>query len=211
MNCYPVILNLEKQKVLVIGGGPVAERKIKTLLDCGGKLTVISPEVSPEIKRLTYAEGIMWLDREYKDGDLNGFSMVIAATDDHETNSKIAREALQKGVLVNVVDDPSNSSCLMPAFFRRGNMIVAISTSGASPALASKLKERLSYEIGPEWSDLTQIVGEVRQELKNRGETMTDLDWEKALDIDDLLTLIKSGRKDEAKHSLLKRLVSGSL
>jgi len=72
MNCYPVILNLEKQKVLVIGGGPVAERKIKTLLDCGGKLTVISPEVSPEIKRLTYAEGVMWLDREYKDGDLNG-------------------------------------------------------------------------------------------------------------------------------------------
>lgn len=211
MNCYPVILNLEKQKVLVIGGGPVAERKIKTLLDCGGKLTVISPEVSPEIKRLTYAEGIMWLDREYKDGDLNGFSMVIAATDDHETNSKIAREALQKGVLVNVVDDPSNSSCLMPAFFRRGNMIVAISTSGASPALASKLKERLSYEIGPEWSDLTQIVGEVRQELKNRGETMTDLDWESALDIDNLLALIKSGRKDEAKHSLLKRLVGGSL
>lgn len=207
MSYYPILLDLEKRSALVIGGGAVAERKVRAILDCGGQATVLSPVLVSGLSDLASSGAITWWERDYVEGDLEGFSLAIAATDSPTVNSQVATEACRRGILVNVVDNMTASNFIVPAFFKEDGLIVAVSTSGESPALASKLKDRLHAEIGPLWGEMARLIGEVRCELKDRGISPASLDWEQAVDPDRLLALLSRGMRDEARHALLRGLV----
>jgi siroheme synthase-like protein len=149
---------------------------------------------------------VMAAKRPYADGDLAGAFVVIAATDDVDTNRKASAEADKLGVLVNVVDTPNLSNFIVPSHLRRGDLTVAVSTGGRSPALAHRIKGELEDIFGDDYSALLALVGLVRSELKQNGVTATGEDWQKALDINMLLALIREGKNDEAKQRLMDSL-----
>jgi len=169
MKTYPVsLIGLAQRHVVVVGGGAVAARKVTALLEAGARVTVISPDLSPGLVALVETGQIAAFRRPYRDGDLEMAFLVIAATDDVETNQAVWREADRRGCLINVVDDPSHSNFIVPAVVRRGEVTVAISTGGDSPALARRLRERLEAEIGPEYGELAALLGELRPDLLAR-------------------------------------------
>jgi siroheme synthase-like protein len=203
---YPAFLNLQGKKCLVIGGGKVAARKIKSLMDCGAMITVISPRFHPDIARLAEAGFLQWLQRSCKEGDLEDAFMVISATSNKRVNQRIADEAERRGVLVNVVDDPKRSDFIVPALVRRGRLTIAISTSGMSPALAKKIRTRLEKDFGEEYASLIAVIEEVRSTLKRKGVRASSEAWQKALDVDSLAELVRTGQANKAKAALLKAL-----
>jgi precorrin-2 dehydrogenase/sirohydrochlorin ferrochelatase len=166
MLTYPVgLIKLKDCRTVVIGGGNVAFRKIIGLLDAGASITFISPKAITKLDELTRIQKLEWLKRPYQEGDLEGAFLVVAATDDPIVNQTVWEEAQREGCLVNVVDDPAHSNFIVPALVRRGDLTIAISTGGTSPALARRLREKLDTEFGPEYSDLTALLGELRPTL----------------------------------------------
>jgi precorrin-2 dehydrogenase/sirohydrochlorin ferrochelatase len=166
MKSYPInLIGLETRRCVVVGGGEVAARKLAGLLAAGARVTVISPEVSSEVGRLTAEGRITLLQRPYESGDLAGAFLVIAATDDSPTNAAVWQEAGRLGCLINAVDDPAHSNFILPAVVRRGEVNLAISTGGASPALARRLREQLETQVGPEYGDLAGLMAEMRPAL----------------------------------------------
>jgi len=159
------LIGLQIRQTVVIGGGHVAARKIEALLAADAQIKVISPAIVPEILRLVDAGKVLHIKRTYQDGDLDDVFLAIAATNDPSVNQAIWTEATRRGCLINVVDDPVHSTFILPAILQRGEMSVAISTGGGSPALARRLRERLGEIIGPEYGVLTEILAELRPEL----------------------------------------------
>jgi precorrin-2 dehydrogenase/sirohydrochlorin ferrochelatase len=157
-----------RQHVVVVGGGAVAARKVQALLDAGARTTVISPTIVHEIETQAQAGAITLLRRPYQEGDLEGAFLVIAATDDQAINHAVWEEAKQRGCLVNVVDDPDHCNFILPAIVKRGELSVAISTGGASPALARRLREQLEDFVGPEYGILADLLAELRPALLSR-------------------------------------------
>jgi len=206
---YPVSLNIKGRKCVVVGGGEVALRKVRALLEHGARVTVISPNLSAELVQLARHGEIEALNREYRAGDLKDSFIVIAATDDSDTNRRIVREAGDRAVLVNVVDDAGNSDFIVPSCLRRGDVTIAVATAGRSPALARKIRTRLEREFGEEYATLALIIDEVRTELKKRGITVGGDDWQEALDLDRLIELLSKGEKEKAKALILSRLKAG--
>jgi precorrin-2 dehydrogenase/sirohydrochlorin ferrochelatase len=137
---YPLFLNLTKQKVVVVGGGKVATRKIRTLLAAGAAVTVISPETTTAIRRWTQTKHIRWTRRPYRAGDLRGACLVVAATDCDEINSRVCAEARRRRLLVNSAASPSAGNFIVPSVIHRGGITIAISTGGASPAFAKRFR-----------------------------------------------------------------------
>ncbi len=133
---YPVYLNLTGKRCLVFGGGPVAEDKIAKLRDSGATVSVVSPEVTPAIRDAALNGHVEWRSRHYQPGDLEGVFLGIAATNQRKVNQQIFQEAERLGVLLNVVDDPGRCTFIAPSIVQRGSVTLAISTGGASPALA---------------------------------------------------------------------------
>lgn len=169
MNTYPIsLVGLAERRAVVIGGGAVAARKAAGLLKAGARVTVISPEATPELRAWAEEGRILLLVRGYQPGDLADAFLVIAATDDGAVNRAVWAEATRRGCLVNVVDDPAHSNFISPAVIRRDEITVAIQTGGASPALARRLRERLEAAIGPEYSVLARLLAELRPELMAR-------------------------------------------
>ncbi len=205
---YPVSLNISGRKCVVVGGGQVALRKVKALLEHGADVEVISPDLCPELVQLAGSGEIRVLAREYLAGDLRKAFVAIAATDDSETNRRVVAEARKGAVLVNVVDDAENSDFIVPSYLRRGEVTVAVSTSGRSPALARKIRIRLEKELGDEYASLAHLIGEVRAEVKREGMKVDGDRWQKALDLDLLLELISRGDEAEARAILLSNLKS---
>ena len=203
---YPIFLNIYGKRCVVIGGGKIALRKIKTLLECGADITVISPSLDPELTELVEAKGIDHISREYEPEDTKDVFMTIAATDVTETNLKIAEEARNQRTLVNISDSPEQSDFIVPSFFRRGNLILAVSTSGMSPALARKIRSKLEKNFGEEYGLLLSLIKEVRSELKQRGRVVSANAWQEALDLDLLIGFLREGQKEEVKAILLKKL-----
>jgi siroheme synthase-like protein len=203
---YPAFLNIRSKRCVVVGGGKIALRKIKTLLECGADITVISPSLDPELTELVEAKGIDHISREYEPEDTKDVFMTIAATDVTETNLKIAEEARNQRTLVNISDSPEQSDFIVPSFFRRGDLILAVSTSGRSPALAKKIRTRLEQVFGEEYGLLLSLIKEVRSELKQRGRVVSANAWQEALDLDLLIGLLREGQKEEVKAILLKKL-----
>jgi len=140
---YPTFFNLQGKRGMVVGGGEVALRKVKMLLDGGAKVTVISPRPHPEIVKLSKEKAIHLIQRDYEAGDLKDAVIAMVCTDKEKVNRKVADEAKKAGVLVNVADHSEPSDFIIPSFLRRGNLIVAVSTSGVSPALARKIRTKL--------------------------------------------------------------------
>lgn len=203
---YPVSLNIKDRKCVVVGGGEVALRKVRALLEHGARVTVISPNLIPELIRLAQHGEITALNREYRAGDLKDSFMAIAATDDSDTNRQVVREARDKAVLVNVVDDAQNSDFIVPSCLRRGDVTIAIATAGRSPALARKIRTSLEEKFGEEYAALAQLLDEVRTELKQQGIAVGGGDWQAALDLDRLTELLSKGEKEKAKALILNKL-----
>jgi precorrin-2 dehydrogenase/sirohydrochlorin ferrochelatase len=156
---YPInVIGLERRHSVVIGGGNVAARKVAGLLEAGARVTVISPALAPELETLAEAGRVVFIGRDYCTGDLAGAFLAIAATDEPAVNQAVWQEAEQLGCLVNVVDDPAHSNFIVPAVVRRGDVSVAVSTGGASPALARHLRERLETLVGPEYGELADLL-----------------------------------------------------
>lgn len=203
---YPISLDIDGKRCVVIGGGEVALRKVNTLLEHDAIVQVISPELCSELEDWLAAGRIIVSKRSYADGDLAGAFVVIAATDDADVNRRAAAEAEKLGVLVNVVDVPELSNFIVPSHLRRGDLSIAVSTGGASPALARRIRERLEGEFGDEYAALLALVGRARSELRRGGVDITGDDWRNALDIDALLALIREGKTDEARRRLMNDL-----
>ena len=205
---YPIFLNIQGKKCTVIGGGKVAVRKVRMLLNHGPKLTVISPKPDPEMVRLSQERLIRLLRRDYRRGDLQGSALAIAATDAEEINHRAVREAKRNGILVNVVDDPGSSDFIIPSFFKRGDLTVAVSTAGKSPAFAKKIRRKLERSLGREYASLLSLVSEARSVVKEKGHAIDGEVWQKALDLDSLIGFIKKGQRKQAKAILIKNLES---
>jgi len=203
---YPVFLDLNGRRCVVIGGGNVALRKVKPLLDSGALVEVISPRLCSGLKQLENDKKINVIGRKFQPGDLTGAFIAIAATANLQTNAAVAAEGLEKSVMVNVVDDPARCDFILPSYCRRGGIILAVSTSGMSPALARKIMSRLEKEFGPEYGTLAAITQKVRARLKREKIKINSSRWQQALDIDRLTGLIRSGHTNEAEKLLFNQL-----
>jgi len=174
MPYYPIFVDLQDQNVLVVGGGEVAERKIKNLLTHGCRISVASPHLSPSLKGLVDRGTLRLIDPDSLDESLTAFFMVIAATDDSALNSRIASKAKARGILVNSVDQPRDCTFIMPSVVRAGALQIAISTGGKSPALAKKIRGELEGTFGPEYASFLELLGLLRRELLSKGKPSPD-------------------------------------
>ena len=206
---YPVFLNLDGKQCVVFGGGSVAEDKIRRLLDAGAKVTLVSPQVTATIQAAAQQGRLEWRPRVYQPGDLTGAFLGIAATNVQKVNRCIFQEAEQLGVLLNVVDQPSQCTFIAPSIVNRGPVTVAISTGGASPALARKLRETLSGSPVLDWADLATIMSRARGQVKSQGVAVDPQRWQCCL-TPELLALAQDGREDEALAVLISDLLDGS-
>jgi siroheme synthase-like protein len=207
---YPLCLDVQGRKCAVVGGGNVALRKVSTLLEYGADVTVISPRLCADLRKLADAEKVRVIPRSYESGDLAGAMVAIVATSSRRINAMAAAEAQSMGILVNVVDDPGLSGFIVPSVLRRGSLAISISTGGMSPALARKIRTRLQQEFGPEYSRLLLLVNSVRTELKKHGRRVGSKAWQDALDLDELAGLIRQGRAKDACQVLLSRLTASA-
>ncbi len=205
---YPVFLDLKGRACVIVGGGEIAERKIAGLLECGAVITMVSPQVTPGIRAHADAGDIRWEAREYVDGDLKGAFLAIASTDDEDVNRAVHEEASREGIVLNVVDRTALCSFIAPAVVRRGEVTVALSTGGASPALARKLRETLEKSEVLEYASLAGVLSSARAEIKRLGVAVHPDRWQECID-GELLALVQGGRSDEALARLLHMLVDG--
>jgi siroheme synthase-like protein len=205
---YPIFLNINGRKCVVIGGGQVALRKVKALLEHGADIWVISPDICPELSDLANSNKLQVSRRDYRTGDLEGSFIALVATSDHDINNKVSEEAKEKKVLVNAVDDPDISDFIVPSNVCRGDVNIAISTGGKSPALARKIRTRLEEDFDDEYASLALLIEEVRTEVKRQGIEVNGDDWQKAIDLDVMIDLLKQGKGEKAKAVLLNNLKS---
>jgi precorrin-2 dehydrogenase/sirohydrochlorin ferrochelatase len=198
---YPVYIQLKDQPCIVIGGGKIAEGKVDGLLAVEAKVTVISPELTSRLHELAKQNLIKYNERTYQPGDLTGAFIVICATDQAEINHQVWREASANNQLVNVVDDTPRCNFIAPSILRKGDLTIAISTSGKAPALAVRLKERLQRELGPGYERFLELAGKLREPLAQH---ISDFETRKALWYElvdsELLDVLARGDEDSAKE-----------
>ena len=205
---YPIFLNLKGRRCVVVGGGKIALRKVKMLLDCGARVTVISPKPHPDIGKLSKERAIRLIRGDYEAGDLKDAVIAIAGTDMKEVNRIVAVEAKKAGILVNIADNSELSDFILPSFFRRGNLTIAVSTAGMSPAFARKIRTKLEKSFGEEYASLLSLIGEVRSTIKRKGYIVDAETWQEVLDLDSLIELVQAGEWEKVKTILLDKLES---
>jgi precorrin-2 dehydrogenase/sirohydrochlorin ferrochelatase len=159
---YPINLLLAGRPCLVVGGGAVAARKVRDLLACGARVTVVSPEICSEIRDLG---GVSLVQRPFREDDVARNTLVFAATSDSEVNRRVAEAARGHGALVNVVDTPEECDFFVPATLHRGDLAISVSTSGVAPALARSLRLQLEALFPERYADFVALLGELRQEV----------------------------------------------
>lgn len=210
MRYFPVFLDLKEKRCIVVGGGAVAERKVKNLLKAGARVKVISPELTVPLSRLRDEKKISHLSRSYRRKDLEGALLAIAATNDRTINERVFREATANRIPVNVVDDPAHSSFIVPSIVHKKDLLVAVSTSGRSPALARLLRQKLEREIGPEYPRFLSLLGRVRKKVLSRGLGQRENQRIfRRLVKDDLLPLIRGKKRREVNQRLRRALGPG--
>jgi precorrin-2 dehydrogenase/sirohydrochlorin ferrochelatase len=160
-----MMVKLKGRKCVVVGAGKVAEGKIDGLLADGAEISVVSPRATARIQKQARAGILQWQRRGFSASDVEGAFLVVAATNSSQTNSKIFQACRKRGILCNAVDDPENCDFFYPAIVRRGALQIAISTHGFSPALASRLRQELEQQFGPEWEDWLEEIGDQRREI----------------------------------------------
>ncbi len=207
---YPVMLELSGRRVVVIGALPVAEGKVEGLL-AGGATDVVVVAAGPPapLRALEGVAGVRVERRGWRPADLDGAALVIAHDVDAGERDRLAREARVRGVPVNVVDDVANCDWAAPSIVRRGDLVLAIGTGGASPALSKKVRRRLEGDFGPEWSEVLRVLREVREStmpaLPDFAERARR--WGAALDLGEAAALVREGRAEELRERLTERLL----
>ncbi len=210
MGYYPIFVELQDRRCLVIGGGREAQRKVEGLLAAGGNVTVIAPTLTEDLQRFLAEGTFAWTQREYREGDVEGYEVVMVATDDGAVNAQVAAEGKRRRVWVNAADDPKNCDFILPAVVRRGRITIASSTGGASPALARRLREELEAYMTDDMPALADLLAEVREELRSRGIAPSAEVWQEAID-EELRVLLAQRKHRQAKARLLKALGAGEL
>ena len=203
MRYYPIYLDMAGRPCAVIGGGEVAERKVAGLLEAGAEVAVISPDVTDNILRWSKENAIALIARRYQPGDLATFDLVFVATDDRAVSEQAGKEGHSLGVWINAADDPAHCDFILPSMFRRGDLTVAISTGGKSPALARMIREELELYFTEEYALLTQLAAEVRDELRARAINAPFETWRRALS-GEVRQLLMRGEIARAKALVLK-------
>ena len=206
---YPVALVVDGRRCLVVGGGPIATHKAEGLLNCRAHVTVVAPQISERLRLLAEdsasapsAEGRLLLEeRPYRTGEALGYRLVITATGDPAVNQAVAADAEAAGVWVNSADDVDNCTFMLPAVHRDGDVTVAVSTGGASPALAAWLRDRAAAAIGPEAGNMAVLLDEARRRVRAQGQSTEMTDWSAILS-GPFVDLVQSGRLDEARALL---------
>lgn len=201
---YPISLLVEGRDCLVVGGGQVAARKAGELASCGAAVCVVAPGVVDDLQG---RPGVTVKRRPYRPEDVRGRWLVVAATGDRAVNRAVAADAEAVGVWVNAVDDPEVCSFTAPAVLRRGPVMVAVSTGGHSPAMASWLRDGLAAVVGPEIGRAAELLGEARAALRATGRSTAGVDWRKILD-SDMLELVRAGDTERARERLKQCLSS---
>jgi len=165
MRYYPVCLDIRNRNCLVVGGGSVGTRKVMMLLACGANVTVVSPVATEKLRELFNNGAAELKERPFKISDLDGQFLVIGATDNQDLNRQIHAEAERRGLLCNIADRPEACNFILPSIVNRGDLIIAISTSGKSPAFAKKLRKHLEKEFGNEYAQFLNLMGAIRKKL----------------------------------------------
>ncbi len=165
MQYYPICLDIREKDCLVVGGGEVGLRKVQTLLECGGRVTVVSPEVTEGLARLAETGRIVWKERVYQTADVKDVFLVIGATSDMAVNERISRDAASENILCNIADVPQACNFILPAVVRRGDLQLSVSTTGKSPAFAKHLKRELEEQFGAEYAVFLDLMGRIRARL----------------------------------------------
>lgn len=200
MKVYPIYLNrLDRRKTVLVGGNHEAERKAKELLQCDANITLISESVTDELQQMAENNRLAWIAREYREGDLEGAFLVIVADFSGDTNERVFREAEEKGILVNVMDDIPHCTFTFGSMVKRGPLTLSISTSGAAPTLAVRLRQRFEKEFGPEYKPFLEFMQQLRgpmAALHSDFETRKRL-WYEIVD-SDILDLFRNGEADTA-------------
>jgi precorrin-2 dehydrogenase/sirohydrochlorin ferrochelatase len=208
MRYYPVYLDLRDRPCVIVGGGRVAERKALSLLEAGADVTIVSPTLTPKLETLFLSGNITHKSKVFDDHDITGSHLVIAATDSQELNSGIGNLCRKKNILVNVATSPEESTFIVPSVVDRGGLLIAISTGGASPALAKKLRRELEAAFGPEYEVFIEKMTVMRNVLLKEvpDEGTRRVLFQRLVD-SNVLELLKQGKVQEADH--LIREISG--
>ncbi|MDE0701292.1 MAG: bifunctional precorrin-2 dehydrogenase/sirohydrochlorin ferrochelatase [Acidimicrobiaceae bacterium] len=202
MSSYPVNLELSGQPVLVVGGGPVAARKVAGLQSADARVTVVSPSA---VREISADPDIRWLARPYQPGEVASYRLAITATDDPAVNAEVRSDGDKANVFVNSADDPSNCSFTLPAVARRGDLQITVSTGGRSPGLARWLRQRLEGQLSESYDELLVLLTEARAEARALFGTSEIAGWDTALN-DGLLELVQQNRITEARERLWDHL-----
>ena len=196
---FPMFLKLSARPCLVVGAGTIGESKIASLLEAGGRVRVVAPEATPQVRSWAQSNKVEWHQCPFQPNDLEGMFLVIAATSSTELHERIFEEATRRGVLCNIVDVPALCDFYYPSVVQRGALQIAISTAGQSPALAQRLRKELEDQFGPEYEEWVRQLGEARDKLfstkldpEERKRRLHELASEKAFK-----TFLKSRRKSK--------------
>ena len=223
MRYYPIFVNLENKGCLVVGAGEVGKRKIQSLADSGaGHVTIIDTrEADPEMDSILALPNVDFHCREFADTDLDGKFLVIACTSSEEVNWRISNLCRDRGILCNIVDQPEKCSFIVPATVKRGDLTVAISTAGRSPAMAKRIRKELQESFGDEYANLLIVMGRIRPMMLSLGLTTADntavfrtlvdsalLNALKARDLDSATEILKESLPDPL-HDNIPELLDG--
>lgn len=204
---YPLTLRIAGLRCVVVGGGAVAARKVRGLIASGADLLVVAPEIGPELAALAEHGTIRVKRRAFEPSDLDGALLAFAATDDRAVNEAVVRAAQARGTIVNVADDPAACNFTVPAVVRRGDVTLAISTGGRSPAFARFLREQLEVWLTDARCALLDLAAELRRELQAAGITIDSHLWQVALADEDALAALAKGDRESA-HSRLREILT---
>jgi len=206
---YPANLVLSGRRVLVVGAGAVAARKIQGLLACGARVVVVAPVVGPEVEALARSGAVELSRRAYRAGDLEGAWLGVTATDDPAVNRAVFEDGEASLTWVNAADDPTSCSFTLPSVVRQGPVMVTVATGGHSPALSTWLRRHVAGELGPEYAELAALLAEARAQLQAEGRSTEGLNWLSAID-SGMLEMIRLGQVGRAKERLQACLSSSS-
>jgi precorrin-2 dehydrogenase/sirohydrochlorin ferrochelatase len=207
MRYYPLFLDIKNRDCLVVGGGAVGTRKVETLLDCGARVTVVSIATTLQLDALAEKKAVTLAKRSYRTDDLDGKFLVVGATDDEALNRQISEDAVRRNLLCNIADQPSLCNFILPAIVDRGDLVIAVSTSGKSPAFAKRIRRALEKEFGPEYGPFLALMGKIRDVLlaeAHEPEAHRHL-FEELIDAG-LLDLLRRKRIDDVRNLLKRQL-----
>jgi siroheme synthase-like protein len=202
---YPIFLDIEDRDVVIIGGGPVCERKAETMLKYGARVTIVAPDFTGQIEQWAAAGLLRIRKKKYAPDDIDGASIVIASTDDEDVNTRVASDCRKRKIPVNVVDVTHLCEFIVPAIVEQGSIQLAISTGGKSPALARTLKEDLQKFVGPEYAEINDLLGTLRPSAKKV--LPTDVDRKRFFDdiiARGVVEMVREGKRRQAYEAIAR-------